>query len=132
MAEPYVTPRHVEMWGPNLDLLMRWADVIACARELCIEANTSNAYPVAPVRISVVKIELEYDHAVFLFERRISVPNGAQQKFSNLHALTRDLVDSALLPSVWQHPMRRCVQQLVAEVPTFGYAELPDHLKEKP
>ncbi len=129
--------KDIELWGEPLAMVARWADVIAFADFLCREARAhwdARFASIAPMRLALVKVELQEQVAVFIFERTVGGRDNPKQTFANGHAVTRDLVDTALHPYVWQHPMRRAVQKLVAEVPALGAAlgatPFPEHLEE--
>ena len=114
-----------ELTGPDLALVLEWSDVIAYAESLCKHWRASAKPGQPPIRVALERIGFERSDspmsiAVLTFVRAVGQRDLApDQRFFRTLAVSRDLVDHALTPAVWQYPIERAVQQLVAETPTF-------------
>lgn len=121
-----ITATGVELTRAELGLLLPWAAVLAHAATLIHTWNAhADGSAVRSGKLELTSVEIAGDIAVLHFQRWVLTPSGVEQRYERGHAVSRDLVERAAAPAVWQYPMERAVQQLIAQVPPRGFA-LPD------
>lgn len=95
----------------GLELVLLWTDVLAHARMLCKLSRV----------VTLTEVELAADIITLRFSRTVGGRNNyTEQRFEEHHVVSRGQVEQALSPCVWQHPLERVVQRLLAEVPALG------------